>query len=135
MFLSLSPHCSFITKWKEIRAITEVIHLIMISNSSVIALHRKTTPSIFKMECMFIYGKTKPSVQSRNVTCTHTQLLFLHQFWLLKTMVLLYQMGKSNDLILKKKAPNLVVWLLFVYLGVLCVCILFGVLFFVSLVW
>lgn len=28
-------------------------------------------------------------------------------------------MGKSNDLILKKKkAPNLVVWVLFVYLGV-----------------
>lgn len=28
----------------------------------------------------------------------HIQLLLLHQFWLLKTKLLLYQMGKSNDL-------------------------------------
>lgn len=28
----------------------------------------------------------------------HIQLLFLHQFWLLKAKLLLYQMGKSNDL-------------------------------------
>lgn len=33
----------------------------------------------------------------------HIQLLFLHQFWLLKTKLLLHQMGKSNNLKLEER--------------------------------